>query len=269
MLSRSRRPAACAGTRCRAGARRGARGPRRRRPPGRRERRPALDDDAKRRIRESRELGTRNLVAGARAPPTRRPRALVSSSAVGYYGPHGDERARRGHPARRRLPRRGVRRLGARGRSRPRSSACASCTSAPASCSTATAARWRRCCRRSSSASAARSPAASSTCRGSTSTTSSASTSRALDDDALDAAPVNATAPEPVTNQEFSQGARAARCTARRSRPIPALRDPRCSTATWREIVTDGPARRPAAHARARLPFAHPDLDEALRAAVG
>ena len=48
-------------------------------------------DDAKRRIRESRELGTRNLVAGIEAADPR-PRVLVSSSAVGYYGPHGDER---------------------------------------------------------------------------------------------------------------------------------------------------------------------------------
>ena len=46
--------------------------------------------DAKRRIRASREHGTRNLVAGLRAAP-QRPKALVSSSAVGYYGPHGDE----------------------------------------------------------------------------------------------------------------------------------------------------------------------------------
>jgi uncharacterized protein (TIGR01777 family) len=47
-------------------------------------------DDAKRRIRESRETGTRNLVAGiAAAEP--RPRVLVSASAVGYYGPRGDE----------------------------------------------------------------------------------------------------------------------------------------------------------------------------------
>jgi uncharacterized protein (TIGR01777 family) len=45
---------------------------------------------AKERIRASREAGTRNLVAGiAAAEP--RPRALVSSSAVGYYGPRGDE----------------------------------------------------------------------------------------------------------------------------------------------------------------------------------
>jgi len=40
------------------------------------------------RIRDSRVLGTRNLVAGIRAS---RPRALVSASAVGYYGDRGEE----------------------------------------------------------------------------------------------------------------------------------------------------------------------------------
>jgi uncharacterized protein len=45
---------------------------------------------AKRAIRDSRVLGTRNLVAGLqRAEP--RPRALLSASAVGYYGAHGEE----------------------------------------------------------------------------------------------------------------------------------------------------------------------------------
>ncbi len=48
-------------------------------------------DDAQRRIRSSRELGTRHLVAGIEAAEPR-PRILVSSSAVGYYGPHGDEK---------------------------------------------------------------------------------------------------------------------------------------------------------------------------------
>jgi uncharacterized protein len=48
-------------------------------------------EGAKRRIRESRELGTRNLVAGLRAAEPR-PRVLVSQSASGYYGPRGDER---------------------------------------------------------------------------------------------------------------------------------------------------------------------------------
>jgi uncharacterized protein (TIGR01777 family) len=47
-------------------------------------------DDAKRRILDSRELGTRNLVEGLRATDPR-PAVLVSASAVGYYGPRGDE----------------------------------------------------------------------------------------------------------------------------------------------------------------------------------
>jgi len=47
-------------------------------------------DDAKRRIHASREHGTRHLVEGLRAAQAR-PKALVSSSAVGYYGPHGPE----------------------------------------------------------------------------------------------------------------------------------------------------------------------------------
>lgn len=47
--------------------------------------------DARRRIRASREAGTRALVAGiAQAEP--RPRTLVSASAVGYYGSRGDDR---------------------------------------------------------------------------------------------------------------------------------------------------------------------------------
>jgi uncharacterized protein (TIGR01777 family) len=48
-------------------------------------------DDARRAIQESREVGTRNLVAGLRAAEPR-PRVLVSASAVGYYGARGDER---------------------------------------------------------------------------------------------------------------------------------------------------------------------------------
>jgi uncharacterized protein len=47
-------------------------------------------DDAKRRLLASRELGTRNLVAGLRAAEPR-PGVLVSASAVGFYGPRGDE----------------------------------------------------------------------------------------------------------------------------------------------------------------------------------
>ena len=49
-------------------------------------------DEAKREIRDSRVLSTRSLVGGLAAVDAgRRPRTLVSQSAVGYYGPHGDE----------------------------------------------------------------------------------------------------------------------------------------------------------------------------------
>jgi uncharacterized protein len=52
---------------------------------------------AARAIRESRVRGTRNLIEGLRALDTAvaadgaRPRVLISSSAIGYYGPHADE----------------------------------------------------------------------------------------------------------------------------------------------------------------------------------
>jgi uncharacterized protein (TIGR01777 family) len=45
---------------------------------------------AKEAIRASRVVGTRNLIAGLRqAEP--RPRTLIGGSAIGYYGPHGEE----------------------------------------------------------------------------------------------------------------------------------------------------------------------------------
>jgi hypothetical protein len=50
---------------------------------------------AKRAIRDSRVIGTRNLVAGLRrvdrSGTDRLPRTLISSSAIGYYGAHGEE----------------------------------------------------------------------------------------------------------------------------------------------------------------------------------
>jgi uncharacterized protein len=54
--------------------------------------------EVKQRIRASRELGTRNLVAGLRLTDPR-PAALVSGSASGFYGPHGDERVGEDAPA--------------------------------------------------------------------------------------------------------------------------------------------------------------------------
>jgi uncharacterized protein len=46
--------------------------------------------DVKRRLQSSRELGTRNLVAGLRTADPR-PRVLVSASGVDFYGAHGAE----------------------------------------------------------------------------------------------------------------------------------------------------------------------------------
>jgi uncharacterized protein (TIGR01777 family) len=57
-------------------------------------------DEAKREIRESRVLGTRNLVAGLRAlPDSERPSVLVSQSGAGVYGARADERLDEGAPA--------------------------------------------------------------------------------------------------------------------------------------------------------------------------
>ncbi|HEX8073639.1 MAG TPA: TIGR01777 family oxidoreductase [Thermoleophilaceae bacterium] len=47
-------------------------------------------DSAREEIRESRVAGTRNLVDALRGGDPR-PRALISQSAIGYYGAHGDE----------------------------------------------------------------------------------------------------------------------------------------------------------------------------------
>jgi uncharacterized protein (TIGR01777 family) len=47
------------------------------------------NDESLRRIRESREVGTRNLVEGLRAADLK-PKALISASAVGYYGNRHD-----------------------------------------------------------------------------------------------------------------------------------------------------------------------------------
>jgi hypothetical protein len=51
----------------------------------------------RRELLDSREQGTRNLVAGI-AAAERRPRVLVSASASGYYGPHGGEPVDEGFP---------------------------------------------------------------------------------------------------------------------------------------------------------------------------
>ena len=81
-------------------------------------------DESRRAIRDSREIGTRNLVAGiAAAEP--RPAALVSASAVGYYGAARRRAGRRGRRPRRRLPGPGLRRRGSARPPAPPSTGCA------------------------------------------------------------------------------------------------------------------------------------------------
>ena len=60
----------------------------------------------KRRIRDSRVLGTR-LLAETAAAHDPRPRAFVSASAIGYYGDRGDEPVAEESPTGRRVSRRG------------------------------------------------------------------------------------------------------------------------------------------------------------------
>jgi uncharacterized protein len=55
--------------------------------------------DAKREIRDSRVLATRNLVAALAALSPGRPGTLVSQSAIGWYGARGDEPVDEGEPA--------------------------------------------------------------------------------------------------------------------------------------------------------------------------
>jgi uncharacterized protein (TIGR01777 family) len=45
----------------------------------------------KKRIRDSRVLSTRNLIEGIKRQRSMAPKTLICASAIGYYGPHGDE----------------------------------------------------------------------------------------------------------------------------------------------------------------------------------
>ena len=92
-------------------------------------------DEAKREIRDSRVLGTRNLVAGLAAARRAAADVLVSQSATGWYGARGDEpldeRPRRATTSWRRSSRTGRPR---RARAE-RAAACAWRCTAPAWCS--------------------------------------------------------------------------------------------------------------------------------------
>ena len=83
-----------------------------------------LTDEAKVRIRESRILGTRNLLEGIEASPTE-PSVFVGQSAIGYYGDRGAQVVDEESRARRGVRRRGPDRLGGSGARRPRASSTA------------------------------------------------------------------------------------------------------------------------------------------------
>jgi uncharacterized protein (TIGR01777 family) len=88
----------------------------------------------------------------------------------------------------------------------------------------------------------------------------------ALDDERWDG-PVNVSAPEPVTNKEFSRAlGRALRRPA--LLPVPAL-GIRALYGEMAQIVTTGQRAVPARPVALGYDFRHPDLDEALRSALG
>ena len=158
-------------------------------------------DDYKRELLESRTKGT-TLISEAIAVRRRRP----DGAAVGLGDRHLRRPRRRGTRrdvgARRRIPRRHLRAVGAGHRAWPKRPAPGSCTCAPASCCRPRAAPSRSSCRCSSSASAARWAAATSGRAGSRSTTRSPRSPTCSPPTRRGA--VNLTAPKPVTNAEFT-----------------------------------------------------------------
>jgi uncharacterized protein len=219
--------------------------------------------DAKRGIRQSRELGTRNLVAGIEAAEPR-PRVLVSSSAVGYYGPHGDERL-------------------AEDTAPGQDFLAEVCVIWEREAQRAAELGLRVVCVRTGvvldqggGALAKMLPFFKLGVGGPVAGGDQYMPwihvddvvgiyLAALDGDAWNGA-VNASAPEPVTNKTFSKAlGRALRRPA--LAPVPGLAI-RALYGEMAEIVTNGQRVIPAAAQSHRYAFAHPDLDEALRSAL-
>jgi NAD dependent epimerase/dehydratase family enzyme len=121
---------------------------------------------AKRAIRASRVVGTRNLIEGI-SQAEERPPVLVSSSAIGYYGAHGEEPLDEDAPPGSDF----LAEVCVAWETERLSWAYVWFRCAQGSCWTAAVARSGRCCRRFASASVARSPVAGSTSPGSTPTT--------------------------------------------------------------------------------------------------
>lgn len=219
--------------------------------------------NAKAAIRASRELGTRNLVAGiAEASPA--PGALVSSSAVGYYGSRGDDR----------LPESAA----------PGDDFLAEvCVAWEREADGASASGCRVVTVRTGvvldaggGALAKMLPFFKAGIGGPVAGGKQylpwihvddvvGLYLRAIDDPAW-SGPYNAAAPEPVTNREFSKAlGRALRRPA--IAPVPALAI-KTLYGQMAEIVTEGQRAIPERPLTGGYAFAHPDLDEALRSAL-
>ena len=197
-----------------------------------------------------------------------RPRVLVSASAVGYYGAHGEEPLDEEAPAGQRLPRAGVRRLGGARRARPQQLGVRVVqvrTGVVLDPRGGALAKMLPPFRLGVGGPVA----------GGRQYISWIHTRRPGGDDAGGArrralaGPVNATAPEPVTNRELLARRSGARCTAPRCC--------RCRAAALRLLLRrDGADRDQPARACCRprrwcsaTSSATPSSSEALRAALG
>ena len=218
---------------------------------------------AKERIHASREAGTRNLVAGLRAADPR-PAVLVSSSAVGWYGPRGDEPLDEGLP--------------------PGDDFLARVCAAWEREADAAAGLGLRVVKlrtgvvleREGGALAKMLPFFRAGVGGPVAGGRQYLPWVHVDDvvgmyatalhDPAWTGPVNVTAPRPVTNREFSRAlGRALRRPA--FAPVPALAV-RTLYGQMAEIVTGGQNAVPRRARELSYPFRHPELDEALRSAL-
>jgi uncharacterized protein (TIGR01777 family) len=219
---------------------------------------------ARRAIRDTRTTGTRNLVAGLRAAQPR-PRVLVSASGVDYYGAHGEERLDESAPP-------------GEGFLAEVCVAWEAAASAAADLGVRVATlRTGVVLDRAGGALAKMLPPFRAGVGGPVAGGDQyvpwihlddlvAMYLAALDDERW-RGPINAATPEPVTNRELSKAlGRALHRPA--VLPVPGLAL-RALYGGMAEIVTEGRRAVPARARELGFEFRHPDLDEALRSALG
>ena len=143
-------------------------------------------------------------------------------------------------------------------------SACGWRSRAPGSCSTRTSGLLSSCSRRSSSASAGRSPAATSTCPGSTSHDEVRAPALGARRRGRSRGVYNATAPQPVTNAEFSKAL--GRALGRPAvLPVPKLALKARFGSELGDVIAGGQRVVPRRALDGGFEFAHPELEPALR----